>query len=210
MLEYLRRHATGWVLLGFLGVLALLVWHRPVGTGAPGHAIGPNPAYDLPVDGAAPRQVSSGALVENARWWDGRAVLFTGEAIGEGMPRGAMAWIHLNDDAYMWKNIEEGADLGGYNSGQAVWLAAADMRRIRHFGDYLHEGDVVRVAGTFNAACRQHGGDMDIHAITLDVVQPGHPVAHVLHRARLALGLALVSLAVLLWLVRRARDRRRI
>ena len=54
-------------------------------------------------------EVNSASLVENASAWNGHVVTFKGEAIGEAMVRGKMAWIHLNDDAYMWKNIEEGA-----------------------------------------------------------------------------------------------------
>ena len=65
-------------------------------------------------------EVNSASLVENASAWDGHVVAFKGEAIGEAMARGKMAWVHLNDDAYMWRNIEEGAKLNGYNSGHAV------------------------------------------------------------------------------------------
>jgi len=61
----------------------------------------------------------------------------------------------VNDDAYMWKNIEEGAVLGGYNSGHAVWISSDLAGRITHFGDFAHEGDVVEVTGVFNAACRE-------------------------------------------------------
>ena len=85
--------------------------------------------------------------------------------------RGDDAWIHLNDDAYMYKNVEEGAELGGYNSRHAgVDSRRGWPRRSRILGDYKHEGDIVGVAGAFNAACAQHGGDMDIHATSLSVV----------------------------------------
>lgn len=134
---------------------------------------------------AQAQSLTSGELVESARAWDGRTVTFTGEAIGEAMRRGTMAWIHLNDDAYMWRNIEEGAALGGYNSGHAVWLAAKLAAEIRFFGDFKHEGDVIEVTGVFNAACPEHGGDMDIHAATLRIVRPGHAVGHTVNRSRL-------------------------
>jgi hypothetical protein len=144
-----------------------------------------------------PQTPSSGALVEDARDWDGRTVIFTGEAIGEAMRRGRMAWIHVNDDAYMWKNIEEGATLGGYNSGQAVWIATELADRIRFFGDFKHEGDVIEVTGVFNAACSEHGGDMDIHATALRVVRPGHAVPHAVSPSRLvAAGLMLLVTAL--------------
>jgi hypothetical protein len=146
--------------------------------------------------------VNSVSLVENANAWNGHVVTFTGEAIGEAMARGKMAWIHLNDDAYMWKNIEEGAHLEGYNSGHAVWVSANLAKKIDFFGDFKHEGDVVRIVGTFNAACPQHGGDMDIHAATLDILRVGHPVHHVINSPRAIAAGVLLVLALILYRLR--------
>jgi hypothetical protein len=147
-------------------------------------------------------EVNSASLVENANAWNSHVITFTGEAIGEAMVRGKMAWIHLNDDAYMWKNIEEGAKLGGYNSGHAVWVSADLAKKIRFFGDFKHEGDVVKIVGTFIAACPQHGGDMDIHAETLDIVRAGHPVHHVINSPRAIIAGFLLGLAVVLYRIR--------
>jgi hypothetical protein len=62
----------------------------------PSWQIGVNPEYAFPKDGTpAGAAVDSAALVENANLWDKRIVTFTGEAIGEAMIRGQMAWIHL-------------------------------------------------------------------------------------------------------------------
>ncbi len=179
--------------------------------GAPGHRIDPNPAFPLPMpEEAGPQEVASPALIDNSRFWNGHRVAFTGEAIGERMRRGDQAWIHLNDDAYMWRNIEEGEPLGGYNTGQAVWLPFSLASRITYFGDYMHEGDVVRVSGTFNAACREHGGDMDIHANALEVVRAGHQVVHVFNRTRAVAATLLLAAAGCLWLVKRRAEKRRI
>ena len=156
------------------------------------------------------RTISSSTLVEKANAWDGRTVSFMGEAIGETMRRGGMCWVHLNDDAYMWKNIEEGAKLGGYNSGQAIWVRAELAAKIRFFGNFLYEGDVVKVDGIFNAACREHGGDMDIHAVRLEIVRVGHPVAHRINRQRLMQGVFMLFLAGLLFWVRSIARRKRI
>ncbi len=121
----------------------------------------------------------SAQLVERPKEFDGRSIVFTGEVIGEAMLRGDHAWIHVNDDAYYLKNVEEGAPLGGYNSGMAVFVPAALVEDIGHYGDYKHEGDVVTVTGVFNAACPEHGGDMDIHAEELRIDAPGRHVADV-------------------------------
>jgi hypothetical protein len=66
------------------------------------------------------------------------------------------------------------------------------------------------VAGTFNAACREHGGDMDIHADDLVVVRTGHPVTHVFNRSRAVAAALLLALAGLLWLIKRRAEKRRI
>lgn len=161
-------------------------------------------------DARAATEVSSGTLVEDANAWDGRAVTFTGEAIGECMVRGPMAWLHLNDDAYMEKNIEEGARLGGFNSGHAIWLSAELARRVTVFGDFKHSGDIARVTGVFNSACREHGGDMDIHATSLEVLHPGRAVDHVTNTRRALLAFALLAVAGVFYGIRRIAERRRV
>jgi membrane protein implicated in regulation of membrane protease activity len=151
---------------------------------------------------------TSGQLVEKPKDYNGKTVTFTGEAIGEVMVRGDYAWIHLNDDAYMELNVEEGATLGGYNSGMAVWVPSPLTVPIDTYGDYKHEGSIVQISGTFNAACKEHGGDMDIHATKLSVVRVGHVVADPIPPWKAALAAALVALAaVLFWIERRTRNR---
>ncbi|MDP2183336.1 MAG: hypothetical protein Q8K99_12310 [Actinomycetota bacterium] len=134
-------------------------------------ALVPAPAHAQ--DGVPPL---SAELVERADEFDGTTITFEGEAIGEVMYRGDHAWVHVNDDAYKARNVEEGAALGGYNTGQAFWVPADMARKIEICGDYHHEGDTVRIVGVFNAACSEHGGDMDIHATAVEVVTPGHHV----------------------------------
>jgi hypothetical protein len=179
--------------------------------GLPSRHLDPDPAFSLPAVPYEPgTQVGSLSLVENARAWDGLVISFTGEAIGEMMRRGNMAWIHLNDDAYMWKNIEEGAELGGYNSGQAVWVSAAEAKKIAFFGDYKHEGDVVAVTGAVHAACPEHGGDMDIHATALQIVRTGHPVDHVMNRRRVIIAVLLVIIVLVLQGFKKMAESRRV
>ena len=187
-----------WIALAIHLLLAIFSGPAVGQTAAPKISLNPNfpfPGKDTP-QGV---EVSSASLVENANAWNGRVIAFKGEAIGESMVRGKMAWIHLNDDAYMWKNIEEGAKLDGYNSGHAVWVPSEMAMKIRFFGDFKHEGDVVKIVGTFQAVCSQHGGDMDIHASTLEVVRVGHPVHHVFDTSRAIIAAILLVLALILY-----------
>lgn len=151
----------------------------------------------------SPNVPSSTELVEQPKEFDGSEVTFRGEVIGEAMKRGEMAWLHVNDDAYYVKNVEEGAQLGGYNTGMPVWLPAEEAEPITYFGDHKHEGDIVEVSGTFNAACPEHGGDMDIHANGLSVVDPGHAVVDPVSPAKLPWAIGLAALAGLLFVMTR-------
>lgn len=151
----------------------------------------------------SPNDASSTDLVESPKEFDGQEVTFSGEAIGEAMVRGDMAWIHVNDDAYYVKNVEEGAQLGGYNSGMAVWLPAELVEDVAYYGDYKHEGDIVEVDGVFNDACAEHGGDMDIHATSLRVVEVGHTVVDPVSPGKVVWAVALALVALALYLVNR-------
>lgn len=158
----------------------------------------------------SPNDPSSTDLVERPQEFDGRTVEFTGEVVGDLMVRGEFAWLHVNDDAYYLENVEEGAKLGGYNSGHSIWVPRPLAEKVTTFGDYKHEGDVVTVAGTFNAACAQHGGDMDIHASALEVASSGRPVQDPIHPWKVGLAVLLLASAGSAWVLhRRAPGARR-
>lgn len=171
----------------------------------PASANAMEPLAEVP---ANPNAVSSTELIESPQRWDGQAVTFRGEAIGEAMERGEIAWLHLNDDGYQFRSIEEGAPLSGFNTGMPVVVPARLADEIRFFGDYKHRGDIVEVRGVFNAACPEHGGDMDIHAESLRVVAPGREVPHPVRPWKAALAAGLSLLAFSLWRTeRQGRER---
>jgi hypothetical protein len=143
----------------------------------------------------------STALVEDAADWDSQVISFTGEAIGEAMRRGAMAWIHLNDDAYGLADAGASPGLAGLNSGIAVWVDSAMASRITSFGTYGSHGDLVEVIGTFHAACPQHGGDTDIHATSLRIVRPGNATVQLIRPSRMIAAAILAGLTLGLFLV---------
>lgn len=104
-------------------------------------------------------QSSSGSdLVNNAKLYDGKTVVYRGEVIGDIMARGSHAWVHVNDS---------GMVLG-------VWAERESVRDIRYTGDYRAQGDIVEVSGIFHRSCLEHGGDLDIHAQTVKIISPGN------------------------------------
>lgn len=154
----------------------------------------------------SPNAASSGRLVDAPKKYDGQTIEFQGEVIGEAMVRGDNVWLHLNDDAYMYRNVEEGAPLDGYNSGMPVWLPKEEADRVRVFGDYKHEGDVVEVVGVFNAACAMHGGDMDIHATDLNVVLEGRRAEDPVKPWKIPLVIGLAVVVALAFVAQRRLD----
>jgi hypothetical protein len=190
------------VRLGSAGVLAcVLVCAQIV---SPAFALEPIPPND-PTSGELIERQNVTGDVTKGLYWNGKTVTFHGEAIGERMVRGDHAWIHLNDDAYMERNVEEGQPLGGLNSGMAVWLPAGLTDGIDTYGDYMHEGSIVEVTGVFNGACKEHGGDLDIHATELRVLRPGHVVVDPIYPWKVGLAVALTLCAALLWWLDRRR-----
>jgi len=123
---------------------------------------------------------SSPELIENANGHDGETITFRGEVIGDVMIREDHAWIHLNDDPY----AKEPSKLAGYNSGMAIWCKTEDVKLIKYVGDYKNRGDIVEITGCFNGACPEHGGDMDIHATHLKIIELGYPFEHELQMSK--------------------------
>jgi len=189
-----RRFVTIVACLALCG--GLLAWFV-VSNPGPQPSLSSNPTTgERPAVSGSP---SSTELVEHPARWDGKIIAFVGEAVSCRMVRGSYAWIHLNDDSYAERSVEDGGGLTGYNSGQAVWVPASLTSQIATYGGYRDQGDVVRAVGVFHAACAEHGGDMDIHAGALVIEQPGRAIPHPLQLERLVWLLVLVPVAGLLW-----------
>ena len=138
-------------------------------------------------------QVGSAGLIERARELDGREVEFVGEAIGEPMRRGDHVWLNL---------LDSGGAIG-------IWANRADLPAIRYFGSAAARGDTLRVRGIFHRSCPEHGGDLDIHAATLEVVSPGELKRETLHAGRMALAAGLLLSAAVAFFLWRARQKGR-
>lgn len=153
-----------------------------------------------PSDWDNPNEYSSGELVGAPSNFDGDTVTFRGEAVGDAMVRADGAWIHLNDDPYSERPIPDGGTLSGYNSGLPVWVHDTEsIERISRWGSYRAVGDIVEVRGVFNAACTEHGGDIDLHATSLSVVEPGREVVVEAPLWKAILAAALAVVVLLMW-----------
>lgn len=142
---------------------------------------------------AEAREANSTDLIENALTLDGQTIVYTGEVVGDIMKRGDHAWINLSDGS----------------NAMGVWVETAALTGITVAGRYGQTGDTVRVTGTFHRACREHGGDMDIHADTLVRTASGSPVGHSVQWGRLIVA-GVFTLADVVILTRVLMRRRRL
>ncbi|MGA1875162.1 MAG: DNA-binding protein [bacterium] len=108
--------------------------------------------------------LSADTLINESNSRDGQMVRFQGEVVGDIMYRGTHCWI----------NVHDGSQALG------VFCRAEMVKRIKYVGDYKHTGDIIEVTGIFHKACREHGGELDIHARQVRIMKPGtfrpHPV----------------------------------
>ena len=104
--------------------------------------------------------VSSADLIEQAPLYDGRTVVFEGEAVGDLLVRGDHAWI----------NVSDGANAVG------VWAPSEMVPASLGFGRYGVVGDRLRIVAVFYRSCAEHGGDFDLHAASIEVVASGKTV----------------------------------
>lgn len=128
--------------------------------------------------------VSSVELIDKAKEFDGKEVIYEGEVIGEAMVRGEHFWVNLND---------------GQNA-IGVWLGNNFLSLISFAGSYKAKGDWLEVRGIFNRTCKMHGGDLDIHGLNVIKLRNGRLVKHTLvsQKQRLAIILSGVLLCLLI------------
>lgn len=125
---------------------------------------------------------------------EGLTVTVQGEAVGEALSApGGRRWVNLYGD---------GTALG-------VVVSAREAESIPAFGEYRQRGATVRVTGTMRHGCDEHGGDLDLHATSVTVLDGGEELPHAIHPSKLWLALAALAVALLLW-TRYAQLRRRL
>ena len=126
--------------------------------------------------------VSSKELLEGAQEYDEKAVFYKGEVIGDIMVRGESAWVNVRD--------EHGA-IG-------VFCPLELTEKIEHQGNYNFRGDSVSVRGEFHRACSEHGGDSDIHAEKILIVEEGEEISHPLAPGKARASAILPAIVLLL------------
>jgi hypothetical protein len=134
--------------------------------------------------GLAFGNISSAELLNNSKERDGKKVVYRGEVIGEVMKRGDFAWVNLHDG----------------DNAIGIWVPLALIDEITYFGSYKAKGDIIEVSGIFHRACPEHGGDLDIHALSLRKIESGKLTPEVIKPLRLKQALILLGILLLIWI----------
>lgn len=120
-------------------------------------------------------------LIEHSLTLDHQTVTVEAEVIGEVLERGENAWINVND---------------GTNA-IGIYLKLDQTTQLKVFGDYFNVGDTVQIQGIFERSCVEHGGEMDIHALSIHVIKAGYPTKHTISAWKFVLAIILMSLALI-------------
>lgn len=157
-----------------------------------------------------PHDVPASLLIDCPDLFDGRGVVYEGEAVGAVLDRGQRLWTQLNDDIYARAigPLPQHRTTAGGNSGIAVSLPSTLRGRLT-VGSFRTHGTVVRVVGTFRRADPNDGGAPTITAQEAVVVADARPVVHRVSWRRVGVAVALSLLAAAAALGLLAQRRRR-
>jgi hypothetical protein len=114
----------------------------------------------MPARGEEPSVSGSRDFIDRPFEFDGKTVTYEGEAIGDPMRRGAWAWVNVLD---------------GY-AAIGIYMPSKRLELISTYGSHKARGDTLRIRGIFRRACPDHGGDMDIHADNVEILERGKPI----------------------------------
>lgn len=120
-------------------------------------------------------------LIEHAMDLDGQTVTITAEAIGEKMDRTDGTWVNVND----------------VSNAIGIWMDTTEAEKITSYGSYKAKGDMLEITGVFNRACKEHGGESDIHYTSMKVITKGYAVKEDIPFMKVAITLILASTSLL-------------
>ncbi|MCM8796329.1 MAG: DNA-binding protein [Candidatus Omnitrophica bacterium] len=128
--------------------------------------------------------ISSADLINNAKEYDGKRVVYRGEVIGDIMKRGNFSWLNIND---------------GVNA-IGVWTESTQIKDVTITGGYKRLGDNIEVIGIFHRACLEHGGDLDIHAETVIKISSGRRMQERLNISAVRFAAILLGILGAVWI----------
>lgn len=138
------------------------------------------------------------ALQSSDTYYEGQMVQVTGEVVGDIIDA-------EGGDTHKWITLDSLP--GDQQASVQVYVSAEQAALIDTLGRYEKTGSTVSITGTYHLVCGHHDGLSDIHATSLNVLQPGFS-----HHTNFAIqpflpALALVTFGlVLFWWYRHKRE----
>jgi len=148
-------------------------------------------AYSLQLTACFAQPISSTELINNAKLYDAKVVVYSGEVIGDVMVRARYAWININDG----------------NNAIGIWVSKAVAKDIQYSGSYKAKGDVLEVSGIFHRSCPEHGGDLDIHAQYIRKLNSGRLLTERLNLEKRNFSLILLGVLCLVLILRQLKPK---
>lgn len=128
-------------------------------------------------------------LIKDSHAYDQKPIVIEAEVILEVLERDDYAWINVND---------------GTNA-IGVYLPIEMTKDLDVFGDYNHIGDKVLIEGVFTRNCDEHGGEIDIHATSLTIVEEGYVVERDVSVWKFAFAVISFSLSIIVLFIYRSK-----
>jgi hypothetical protein len=133
--------------------------------------------------------IPSADLIEHAKDYDGKTVVYEGEVIGDIMNRGNFVWLNVNDGA----------------NAVGIWSAKQICQEVTSAGNHKNKGDRIKVTGLFRRSCPEHGGDLDIHAESIRMVSAGKPLQEAVDPEKVRTFFSLLGILCLILLLSRLK-----
>lgn len=140
-------------------------------------------------------RVTSGEVVACPAAFDGHAVIYAGEVIGDVLHRDGGAWVLVNDDDYALEvgPLDSHGEFRGTNSGLSVWLEGDLAHLVERPGGPRWRGDVLLLRGVVRRADPADGGGLTLRAFEAEVLAPAVPLSRPVNRPQ-AIAAGLLSL----------------
>jgi hypothetical protein len=152
--------------------------------------------------------VSSGMVQSCPAAYDGVAVRYAGEVVGDLLMRDGGAWVLVNDDDYALQvgPLPAHGEHVGTNTGLTVWLPTEHHDAVTGLGRPNRRGDILAIEGRIERADPQDGGGLTLRASDVEVLAPSTEVAEPLDMPQLWFTVAMTVVAAGLWLLRRRAE----
>ena len=122
------------------------------------------------------QRISSKELISKSESFDGKEIIYQGEIIGERMCREKGCWLNVKD--------------GDFAIG--VWIPSEIKFIPKYTGSYKYQGDEIEIRGIFHRNCKEHLGEIDIHAQKVVLIKEGKEIEH-------TVGIVKKNLVIFIW-----------